>query len=104
MRIAEAAAAQLASRTGNDEPITAEEMVRLLARIARTGPPAVRLRAIEMLGARMGLFQEAPDARSALTDEERAQHITVILERLRIRREMDQAAGGAPASFPPGNQ
>ena len=59
MRIAEAAAAQLASRTGNDEPITAEEMVRLLARIARTGPPAVRLRVIEMLGARMGLFQEA---------------------------------------------
>ena len=39
-RIAEAAAAQLARRPGTDEPITAEEMVRVLARIARTGPPA----------------------------------------------------------------
>jgi hypothetical protein len=47
--IVEAAAAQLAARAGNDAPITAEEMVRLLARIARTGPAAARLRAIELL-------------------------------------------------------
>ena len=61
-RIAEAAAAQLATRPAADEPITAEEMVRLLSRIARTGPPAARLRAVELLGARMRLFQEAPGA------------------------------------------
>jgi len=38
-RIAEAAAAQLASRLSNEEPITAEEMIRVLPRIARTGRP-----------------------------------------------------------------
>jgi len=50
-RIAEAAAARLATRSAGDEPITAEEMVRLLSRIARTGPPGARLRAVELLGA-----------------------------------------------------
>jgi len=34
------------------------EAVRLLARIARTGPLAARLRALELLGGRMGLFQD----------------------------------------------
>ena len=93
--IAEAAAAQLASRRPNDEPVTAEEMVRLLARIARTGPPAARLRAIELLGARMALFQEAPGASpfTALSDEERAERIEAILVRARQRRAFAQAEG-----------
>ena len=58
--IADAAAARLATRPGNDEPITAEEMVRLLARIARTGPPAARLRAIGLLGTEWGCSRELP--------------------------------------------
>jgi hypothetical protein len=94
-RIADAAAAQFARRPGSDEPITAEEMVRVLARIARTGPPAARLRAIELLGGRMGLFQEASSASPAvLSDEERAERIEAILERARHRREMLQASEG----------
>jgi hypothetical protein len=94
-RIAEAAAAQLATRAGSDEPITAEEMVRLLARIARTGPAAARLRAIELLGARMGLFQEAPGAGppASLSDDERAQRIEAILDSARQRRAMAQGQG-----------
>jgi hypothetical protein len=95
MRIAEAAV-QLANRPSNDEPITAEETVRLLARIARTGPPAARLRAIELLGGpMMGLFQEASSASPAvLSDQERAERIEAILERARQRREMLQASEG----------
>jgi len=69
-RIAEAAAAQLARRASDASPITAEEMVRLLARIARTGPPAARLRALELLGTRMGVFADAasPGAEAAQGD------------------------------------
>ena len=54
--------------------MTADEAVRLLARIARTGPPAAPLRAIEMLGAGKGLFQDvgAGGPPVALSDEERA--------------------------------
>jgi hypothetical protein len=93
-RIAEAAAAQLARRPPDDVPMREEEAVRLLARIARTGPPAARLRAIELLGARMGLFQDAPGVGppTALNDEERAERIDAILERARRRREIAQAA------------
>ena len=87
-RIAEAAAAQLATRPGSDKPITSEEMVRVLARIARMGPPAARLRAIELLSTRMALFPEATGASplAALSDEERAERISAILERARHRR------------------
>jgi len=98
-RIAEAAAARLATRSAGDEPITAEEMVRLLSRIARTGPPAARLRAVELLGARMRLFQEAPGAGppAALSDEERAQRIEAILDRARQRRAIAQGEGNSVA-------
>jgi len=97
-RIAEAAAAQLATRPAADEPITAEEMVRLLSRIARTGPPAARLRAVELLGARMRLFQEAPGAAPpAALSEERAQRIEAILDRARQRRAIAQGQGGGVA-------
>jgi len=99
-RIAEAAAAQLARRASDASPITAEEMVRLLARIARTGPPAARLRALELLGARMGLFADAasPGPAVALSDEERAERIIFIPERARARRELAEAAQGERAS------
>jgi hypothetical protein len=87
--ITEAAAAQLASRRPNDEPVTAEEMVRLLARIARTGPAAARLRALELLGERMGLFRTEPAACpiAALSEDDRADRIAAILDRARMRRE-----------------
>src|ERR1700738_898104 len=100
--ITEAAAAHLAIRAGIDAPITAEDMVRLLARIARTGPAAARLRAIELLGAPMGLFQEAPSAAplTALSDEERAERIAAILDRARLRRAMAQAQGDDPVAVP----
>jgi hypothetical protein len=93
-RIAEAAAAQLTRRAPGDVPMTADEAFRLLARIARTGPPAACLRALELLGARMGLFQEAPGVApsATLSDEERAERIDAVLDRARLRREIAQAA------------
>jgi hypothetical protein len=93
-RIAEAAAAQLARRAPDDVPMTADEAVRLLARIARTGPPAARLRAIELLGAGMGMFQEGTGAGPpvALSDDEGAERIHAILEWARRRLEIAQAA------------
>jgi len=97
-RIADAAAAQLATRASDEAPITAEE-VRLLARIARTAPAAARLRAIELLGGRMGLFPETPGAgpRDALSDEERAERIAAILDRARQRRVIGQGQGSGVA-------
>ena len=86
-RIAEAAAAQLTKRTSSDEPITAEEIFRLLASIARTGPPAARLRALELLGGRMGLFRTEPATGPLLplSEDDRAERIAAILERARMR-------------------
>jgi hypothetical protein len=86
-RIAEAAAAQLTKRTSSDEPITVEEIFRLLARIARTGPPAARLRALELLGERMGLFRTEPATGPLLplSEDDRAERIAAILERARMR-------------------
>jgi hypothetical protein len=88
-RIAEAAAAQLARRMPDEAPITADEIFRLLTRIARTGPPTPRLRAIELLGGRMGLFraEAATGPVGALSEDERADRIAAILDRARIRRE-----------------
>jgi len=96
-RIAEAAAAQLARRPPNDEPITPEEMVRVLARIARTGPPAARLRALELLSERMGLLGTEPAAGPvpALSDDERAARIEVILGRARQRHAVGRGGGVA---------
>jgi hypothetical protein len=62
-RLVDAAAGRLASTAIADEPeITEAEMMKLLARIARTGKPGDRLRAIEMLGKQMGLFRDKPQA------------------------------------------
>jgi hypothetical protein len=93
-RIAATAAAHLARGTPDDVPITAEEIFRLLARIARVGPPAARLRALELMGGQMGLFQGAPGVRppTALSDEEGAARIGAILDRAPGRREIARAA------------
>ncbi len=91
-RIADAAAAQLARCVSDETPVTAEEILRLLARIARTGPPAARLRALELLGERMGLLRSKPAAGpiAALSVDDRADRIAAILERARMRREAAQ--------------
>ena len=73
-QLANAAAGRLANTTIVDElEMTEPEMMRLLARIARTGKPGDRLRAIEMIGKQMGLFREKtqeenpePNARETL--------------------------------------
>ena len=60
-RLADAATERLGNPSADEPPITEAEMMRLLARIARTGKPGDRLRAIEMLGKQMGLFRDKPN-------------------------------------------
>ncbi len=58
-RLADAAAERLGTSTdAGAEPITEAEVLRVLARIARTGKPGDRLRAAELLGRHMGMFRE----------------------------------------------
>jgi hypothetical protein len=48
-----------------------DEVLRVLSRIARTGKPADRLRAVELLGRQMGMFREnGSDDRVAPRDSE----------------------------------
>ena len=96
-RIAEAAAERLAASAAEEPPIAPEEMLRILARIARTGRPGDRLRAIELLGSDQGMVPgpEAALVPSTLTDDERAQRIEAILERARARRALALAKGTA---------
>jgi hypothetical protein len=56
--LAEAAADRLA-RAADDAPMAEEEVLRVLARIARTGKPGDRLRAAELIGKQLGLFRDA---------------------------------------------
>jgi hypothetical protein len=55
--LAEAAADRLA-RAADDVPMAEEEVLRVLARIARTGKPGDRLRAAELIGKQLGLFRD----------------------------------------------
>ncbi len=72
-------------------------MFRLLARILRTGPSAARLRALELLSERMGLFRPDPAEGSVpvLSDDERAARVEVILGRARQRHAVAQGGGVA---------
>jgi hypothetical protein len=45
------------------EPISQDEVLRVLAHIAGTGKPSDRLRAAELLGKHMGMFREEQDGR-----------------------------------------
>src|SRR3954471_22689575 len=56
--LAEAAADRLA-RAADDAPMAEEEVLRVLARIARTGKPGDRLRAAELIGKQLGMFRDA---------------------------------------------
>jgi hypothetical protein len=55
--LAEAAADRLA-RAADDAPMAEEEVLRVLARIARTGKPGDRLRAAELIGKQLGMFRD----------------------------------------------
>src|SRR4051812_29990143 len=56
--LAEAAADRLA-RAADDAPMAEEEVLRVLARIARTAKPGDRLRAAELIGKQLGMFGDA---------------------------------------------
>src|SRR4051794_20843717 len=56
--LAEAAADRLA-RAADDAPMAEEEVLRVLARIARTAKPGDRLRAAELIGKQLGMFRGA---------------------------------------------
>lgn len=88
-RLVHAAADRLASpitgpQTALDAPLGEEGVLRVLARIARTGKAADRLRAAELIGKQLGMFRE--EAQRGPTLEE------VVLEAERLRRRRLSAA------------
>jgi hypothetical protein len=90
-RLVDAAADRLASpsagpQTALDAALTEEDVLRILARIARTGKPGDRLRAAELVGKQLGMFRE--EARRGPTLEE------MVLEADRLRRSRLLAAPG----------
>jgi hypothetical protein len=64
--LAEAAADRLA-RAADDAPMAEEEVMRVLARIARTGKPGDRLRAAELIGKQRGMFRDAGERDGAMS-------------------------------------
>jgi hypothetical protein len=82
-RLVHAAADRLASpitgpQTALDAPLAEQDVLRVLARIARTGKPGDRLRAAELIGKQLGMFRE--EAQRGPTLEE------IVLEAERLRR------------------
>jgi hypothetical protein len=69
-RLANAATERLAEALGGqDEPMDEAGVLRVLARIARTGKPGDRLRAAELIGKHLGMFRdEGPGEGVSLTD------------------------------------
>ena len=57
-RLADVAAERLASARHDEPEMSMAEMQRVLARIARTGKPSDRLRALELLGRHVGMFSD----------------------------------------------
>src|SRR5439155_17276104 len=58
-RLAGAAIDRLANTSAADEPpMTEDEVMRVLARIARSGKPSDRLRAAELIGKQLGMFRD----------------------------------------------
>jgi hypothetical protein len=45
-------------QTALDAPLGEEDVLRVLARIARTGKPGDRLRAAELIGKQLGMFRD----------------------------------------------
>lgn len=69
-RLAGAAADRLVSATAAPEPpMTEDEVMRVLARIARCGKPSDRLRAAELIGKQLGMFRDkGPGGGATLED------------------------------------
>ena len=93
-RLVDAAQDRLATaatgpQTALDAALTEEDVLRILALIARTGKPGDRLRAAELVGKQLGMFRE--DARRGPTLEE------MVLEADRLRRSRLLAAPGINA-------
>jgi hypothetical protein len=81
-RLAAAAADRLVNAPADAESAMGEdedEVLRVLARIARTGKPSDRPRAAELIGRQLGMFREKPDGSA------RASYAEVILEARRQR-------------------
>ena len=57
-RLAGAAADSFVSATGASEAMTEDEVMQVLARIARCGKPSDRLRAAELIGKQLGMFHD----------------------------------------------
>ena len=62
-RLADAAAERLSSAERDEPEMTVTGVMRVLARIARTGKPGDRLRAAELLGRQLGMFREQVEGR-----------------------------------------
>jgi hypothetical protein len=93
-RLAGAAAERLASFV-DDAPMAEDEVLRVLARIARTGKPADRLRAAELIGKQLGMFRDAGQADAAMSYAE------LVLAAQR-KRELPAAATEVVELYPDG--
>ena len=69
-RLANSALERLASAPGDEPEMTVPEVMRVLARIARTGKPGDRLRAAELIGRQLGMFKDGPERGRMLTLED----------------------------------
>jgi hypothetical protein len=78
-------AADRLARTANDAPMVEEEVLQVLARIARTGKPGDGLRAAELIGKQLGMFRE---------EAHRGPTLEMVLEAGRLRRSRLLAARG----------
>jgi hypothetical protein len=82
-RLVNAAADRLAMPAAgapSEEPVTQDEVLRVLARIARTGRAGDRLRAAELIGKQLGMFRQQEGDRGPTLEE-------MILEADRMSRE-----------------
>jgi hypothetical protein len=70
-------------QTALDAPLGEQDVLRVLARIARTGKPGDRLRAAELIGKQLGMFREEAQRGASLEE--------LVLEAERLRR--DRLAG-----------
>ena len=69
-RLAGAAIDRLANTSAADEPpMTEDEVMRVLARFARSGKPSDRLRAAELIGKQLGMFRDKGPGGGATLEE-----------------------------------
>ena len=68
-RLADAATERLSNPSGDEPAMTEDEVLRVLARIARHGKPGDRLRAAELIGRRLGMFSEKNEPACRVTLE-----------------------------------